>query len=220
MASSSGSGSRDEDKAKSLLVKLATKYNHYLRTNPVLTKSITSAVTAGLGNIVSQKIQKRGKNLPLEYRPVIAFSAYGFFLSGPLIHYFYEFLDKFIPKTASYSKAKRLLIDRGVMSPALLLVFFYVVAILEGKSHEGAIRKIGQHYWTALKMSWRVWIIFQFFNLNYVPRESFSWKHDVVSLECLFGWQGIRRAIQDWKINFPHLSHELCVLYKDLKIIM
>lgn len=54
-----------------------------------------------------------------------------FFLSGPLIHYFYEFLDKFIPKTASYSKAKRLLIDRGVMSPALLLVFFYVVAILE-----------------------------------------------------------------------------------------
>lgn len=171
MASSSGSGSSDEDKAKSLLVKLATKYNHYLRTNPVLTKSITSAVTAGLGNIVSQKIQKRGKNLPLEYRPVIAFSAYGFFLSGPLIHYFYEFLDKFIPKTASYSKAKRLLIDRGVMSPALLLVFFYVVAILEGKSHEGAIRKIGQHYWTALKMSWRVWIIFQFFNLNYVPRE-------------------------------------------------
>ena len=39
--------------------------------------SHNSAVTAGLGNIVSQKIQKRGKNLPLEYRPVIAFSAYG-----------------------------------------------------------------------------------------------------------------------------------------------
>lgn len=44
MASSSGSGSWDEDKAKSLLVKLATKYNHYLRTNPVLTKSITRYV--------------------------------------------------------------------------------------------------------------------------------------------------------------------------------
>ena len=29
--------------------------------------------------------------------------------------------------------------------------------------------KIRQHYWTALKMSWRVWILFQYFNLNYVP---------------------------------------------------
>ena len=54
-----------------------------------------------------------------------------FCISGPLIHYFYDYLDKFVPKTASYSKAKRLLIDRGVMSPMLLFVFFYVVAILE-----------------------------------------------------------------------------------------
>ena len=36
-----------------------------------------SAITAALGNIVSQKIQNRGKNLPIEYRPVLAFSAYG-----------------------------------------------------------------------------------------------------------------------------------------------
>lgn len=31
--------------------------------------------------------------------------------------------------------------------------------------------KIRQMYWTALKMSWRVWIVFQYVNLNYVPRQ-------------------------------------------------
>ena len=36
-----------------------------------------------------------------------------------------------MPKRVSYAKAKRLFIDRGVMSPVLLFVFFYVVAILE-----------------------------------------------------------------------------------------
>jgi len=36
-----------------------------------------SAVTAGLGNIVSQKIAKRGKGALVEYRPVIAFSTFG-----------------------------------------------------------------------------------------------------------------------------------------------
>ena len=36
-----------------------------------------SAVTAGLGNIVSQKIVKRGKGELVDYRPVIAFSTFG-----------------------------------------------------------------------------------------------------------------------------------------------
>lgn len=30
---------------------------------------------------------------------------------------------------------------------------------------------IRQTYWTALKMSWRVWIVFQYVNLNYIPRQ-------------------------------------------------
>ena len=36
-----------------------------------------SAVTAGLANIVSQKIVKRGKSELVEYRSVIAFSTFG-----------------------------------------------------------------------------------------------------------------------------------------------
>ena len=36
-----------------------------------------SAVTAGLGNIVSQKIVKRGKGELVDYRPVVAFSTFG-----------------------------------------------------------------------------------------------------------------------------------------------
>lgn len=167
----SGEKNADEKKAKGLLTQLLARYNYCLMTHPVLTKSVTSAITAGLGNIASQRIQNRGKNVPLEYRPVVAFSAYGLFVSGPLIHYFYNYLDRFVPKTESYSKAKRLLVDRGIMSPLLLFIFFYVVAIMEGKSHQGALKKIREHYWTSLKMSWRVWIIFQYFNLNYVPRE-------------------------------------------------
>ena len=42
---------------------------------------------------------------------------------------------------------------------------------VQGKSQKEAIMKIRQMYWTALKMSWRVWIVFQYINLNYVPRQ-------------------------------------------------
>lgn len=54
-----------------------------------------------------------------------------FCATGPLIHYFYEALDKLVPRQVSYAKAKRLFVDRGIFSPVFLLVFFYVVAILE-----------------------------------------------------------------------------------------
>lgn len=175
MATSSATSSEKSDEKKvdrdGSLSQLVARYNYCMIRHPILTKSITSAVTAGLGNIVSQKIAKRGKGALVEYRPVIAFSTFGFCVTGPLIHYFYEALDKIIPRQVSYSKAKRLLIDRGLFSPLFLLVFFYVVAILEGKSQKEAIMKIRQMYWTALKMSWRVWIVFQYVNLNYVPRQ-------------------------------------------------
>lgn len=169
MAASLEKDKSEEKKDKGFLEQLALSYKYCVLKHPILTKSVTSAVIAGLGNYVSQRIEKRGKNVPIEYRPVLAFSGYGFFISGPLIHYFYEYLEKFLPKSTSYGKAKRLLVDRGVMSPLLLFIFFYVVAIMEGKSHKQAMMKIRQHYWTALKMSWRVWILFQYFNLNYVP---------------------------------------------------
>nr|XP_058945246.1 peroxisomal membrane protein 2-like [Pocillopora verrucosa] len=163
--------SRDEKKIESILSQLVTRYNHCIMEHPILTKSVTSGLTAGLGNLVSQKIVKRGTGGLIEYRPVIAFAAFGFCATGPLIHYFYEALDKLVPRQVSYAKAKRLFVDRGIFSPVFLLVFFYVVAILEGKSHREAIMKIRETYWTALKMSWRVWIVFQYVNLNYVPRQ-------------------------------------------------
>ena len=47
----------------------------------------------------------------------------------------------------------------------------FLFCCAQGKSHREAIMKIRETYWTALKMSWRVWIVFQYVNLNYVPRQ-------------------------------------------------
>lgn len=79
-----------------------------------------------------------------------------FCVTGPLIHYFYEALDKIIPRQVSYSKAKRLLVDRGLFSPLFLLLFFYVVAILEVrclKHHEySQFRSLGASEYTILAL--------------------------------------------------------------------
>ncbi|GCB61334.1 hypothetical protein scyTo_0014319, partial [Scyliorhinus torazame] len=91
--------------------------------------------------------------------------------TGPLSHYFYHYLDKLIPSNVPYSQIKRLLLDRLMFAPAFLALFFVVVSLLEGKNLKSLKDKMQTGYWTALKMNWKVWTIFQYININYVPAQ-------------------------------------------------
>ncbi|XP_013409105.1 peroxisomal membrane protein 2 [Lingula anatina] len=168
----------------SFIEKLFKEYSRLLREKPVLTKAVTSAISSGLGNFLSQVISGNHKVGGIQWRSVAAFSIFGFVITGPLTHNFYSWLDTAVPKTASYAGLKRIVIDRFVFAPPFLLLFFYIVAILEGQSSDAAIQKIREFYWGALKMNWRVWGIFQYINVNYVPQQYRVLFANLVSL----GW--------------------------------
>ncbi|EDO32785.1 predicted protein [Nematostella vectensis] len=156
-------------KSKTLLEQLIVQYSYYLQTHPILTKSITSAITSGLGQLVSQLAAKRATGQNINYRAIAAFSGFGFLVTGPLVHYFYNYLEQFVPRGVPFSKAKKLFIDRLIFSPPFYLLFFYIVAIFEGKSNKEAIARIKANYWGALKMSLKVWPLVQFVNFTYIP---------------------------------------------------
>ncbi|XP_031557667.1 peroxisomal membrane protein 2-like [Actinia tenebrosa] len=157
-------------KSKGFFSQLLAQYNYYLRTRPVLTKSITSAITSGLGQLLSQKSRiSQGKGV--DVRAVAAFSTFGFAVTGPLVHYFYQFLEEYLPKGTSHAQAKKLALDRLVFSPIFYVLFFYIISLLEGKSCSAAVKKVHDNFWIAFKMSLRVWVIAQYVNFNYVPVE-------------------------------------------------
>lgn len=39
----------------------------------------------------------------------------------------------------------------------------------QGLGSDVAIQKIRDTFWTALKMNWKIWTVFQYINVNYVP---------------------------------------------------
>ena len=41
----------------------------------------------------------------------------------------------------------------------------------QGLGHKGAIKKIQETFWEILKTNWKVWTVFQFVNVNYVPQQ-------------------------------------------------
>ena len=54
-----------------------------------------------------------------------------FFFTGPLGHFFYLFMEHWIPPEVPWAGVKRLLLDRLLFAPAFLLLFFFVMNFLE-----------------------------------------------------------------------------------------
>lgn len=72
-----------------------------------------------------------------------------FLFTGPLSHYFYLYLEQLIPSNVPFAMVKRLLLDRLVVAPPFLLLFFFVMNLLE----------VGAYLQCVLKSGYRVWCV-------------------------------------------------------------
>lgn len=116
--------------------------------------------------------------------------AHRLFITGPVSHFFYQLMEALIPTTDPHCIIKRLLLDRLVFAPGFLLIFYFVMNLLEVRSsrrrvgvqivgdgllpfqfkgREDLEKKLKGSFWTALRMNWKVWTPFQFVNINFVP---------------------------------------------------
>ncbi|KAK4298464.1 hypothetical protein Pmani_029198 [Petrolisthes manimaculis] len=163
----------------SVLEKGAQTYNGCLYAQPLLTKALTSAFTAGLGDFLGQVITKEPN---INLHSITRYASFGLIVTGPLAHNFYKMLDKVIPPYAWAAAWKRLLIDRLGFAPLLLFLSFYTLSRMEGKDHKVCIREVQMRYWTALKMNWKVWTPIQYININYIPQQYRSLFANVVAI--------------------------------------
>ncbi|XP_053324524.1 peroxisomal membrane protein 2 [Spea bombifrons] len=164
-----------EPRSAPLHALLLQSYLRLLKERPVLTKALTSAILSALGNLLSQNIEKRKRGQKssrnVDLAGPLRFGVYGFLFTGPLSHYFYLFLEQLVPSSVPLAGFRRLLLERLIVAPAFLLLFFFVMNVLEGKDLATLNQKLKDGYWSALKMNWKVWTPFQFINVNYIPAQ-------------------------------------------------
>uniref|UniRef100_UPI0037E939E7 peroxisomal membrane protein 2 n=1 Tax=Semicossyphus pulcher TaxID=241346 RepID=UPI0037E939E7 len=159
----------------SIQFRLLQQYLFLLKKYPILTKSVTSGILSALGNLLSQILEarKKAKNgapvNELDAAGAARYAIYGLFITGPVSHYFYQLMEVWMPTTDPLCIVKRLLLDRLIFAPGFLLLFYFVMNILEAKGWGDFEKKMRGSYWTALKMNWKVWTPFQFININFVP---------------------------------------------------
>ncbi|EPY88285.1 serine/threonine-protein phosphatase PGAM5, mitochondrial-like protein [Camelus ferus] len=119
--------------------------------------------------MIEKKQKKENCSQKLDVSGPLRYAIFGFFFTGPLSHFFFVFMEHWIPSEVPLVGVKRLLLDRFLFAPAFLLLFFLVMNFLEGKDAAAFAAKMKSGFWPALQTNWRVWTPVQFININYVP---------------------------------------------------
>ncbi|XP_017786684.1 PREDICTED: mpv17-like protein 2 isoform X2 [Nicrophorus vespilloides] len=135
-----------------------------------ITNTVTSGGLMAIGDLIQQEIEYRSHSLPERYdwarwtRLTIVGIA-----MGPLHHYFYKYLDSYLPRRNLFSVAKKILMDQLVMSPICISLFFYGVGMMEGKAFKECTKEINSKFVEVYMIDWSVWPPTQFINFYFLP---------------------------------------------------
>ncbi|KAK5579772.1 hypothetical protein RB653_009458 [Dictyostelium firmibasis] len=155
-----------------IIQKLATIQSRYifiLHSYPLVSKATTSGVLYFLSDSIVQGIEmKKDKDKKYDYMRSIRMTVFGFCVTGPLFHYWYQLLDKNFPKKSTKHVLIKCVIDQAVCSPIFNALFFSGMGFLEGKNTEQIKEKLKNDWLTTYISDCLVWPILNFVNFKYI----------------------------------------------------
>ncbi|KAK3163229.1 hypothetical protein QOZ80_1AG0000940 [Eleusine coracana subsp. coracana] len=162
-------------------------YQQCLATHPVRTQVVSSGVLWALGDIGAQSVthysvrpdrrannpEDKDKELKIDWKRVGITSSFGFAFVGPVGHYWYEYLDRFIrrryqPNTFKFV-ASKVAADGFLFGPLDLVLFFSYVGLASGRSVEQVKDDVKRDFIPALALGGLVWPAVQVANFRFVP---------------------------------------------------
>jgi len=92
----------------------------------------------------------------------------GLFHGGPR-HYFYVYLERFIPGRTISCAVKKVLCDQTIISPFVDSTFLYGVSIMESQTPAQAWMSLKEKFLQVYLCDWLLWPPFQMLNFTLVP---------------------------------------------------
>ncbi|XP_052210516.1 uncharacterized protein LOC127813537 isoform X2 [Diospyros lotus] len=156
------------------------------------------------------------EKLKINWRRVATTSLFGFGFVGPVGHFWYEGLDRYIksrlqlqPKSFGFV-ASKVVIDDLIFGPFDLLVFFTYMGFSTGKSPSQVKEDVKRDFIPAFIMGGSVWPILQVGNFRYVPvRYQLLYVNFFCLLDsCFLSWleQQQDASWKQWFKSFPSMN--------------
>ncbi|WJX16460.1 hypothetical protein P8452_06481 [Trifolium repens] len=172
------------------MLKLWRWYQNCLAVHPVKTQVISSGFIWGVGDVAAQCVthytaknhtsiesqsQDDKKEFKINWKRVSTTSLFGLAFVGPVGHYWYEGLDRFIryrlllkPNSFRFVAAK-VGADGFLFGPLDLLVFFTYMGFSTGKSVPQIKEDVKRDFLPAFILEGGIWPVVQVANFRYVP---------------------------------------------------
>ena len=146
-------------------------YSRMLDTHPIITKSVSSAVIGGSGDILSQYLVARNEKRPFAWDSVrtVRFGLLGIVLIGPVIHVWYGTVTRWFPGQSASAVIKRVALDQMFFSPMFLPTFLSGLWLLEGKDVDQVLLALRHTLPTTIVANWGLWVPAQIINFRFVP---------------------------------------------------
>lgn len=142
-------------------------YLKCLDAQPVLTKSLTSGVISGFGDVFAQLVIEKHE---LDLKRLFIFAFLGTALVGPVLHIWYLTLSRLVTATGSTGAALRMGLDQFGFAPVFVATFISSLMLLQGASQQHVEAKLRQDWWEAVRVNWLIWVPAQYINFRYVPQ--------------------------------------------------
>lgn len=168
--SGSGSGGDGGDGGRNPLRRLLALYVEAVSRRPVVTKSLTTMVLGGCGDLLAQRIaaHQRGEPLRVDVVRLRAVALWGLLFMGPMLHTWYGALDRiYFGAGAAWRK---MLTDQLLFSTPFNAAFLVGVAALQGTPVGDAVAALRSTLWPSMKANWTLWPAAQMINFTLVPK--------------------------------------------------
>ncbi|KAJ8751697.1 hypothetical protein K2173_025863 [Erythroxylum novogranatense] len=202
-------------------------YQKCLSAHPVKTQMISSGLIWGLGDIAAQSvthytirkdliIQDEEQNPKINWRRVATTSLFGLGFVGPVGHFWYEGLDRYIksrvllrPNSLQFV-ASKVAIDCLVFGPFDLLIFFTYMGFSSGKSIRQIKEDVKRDFLPAFLLEGGMWPVVQVVNFRFVPvRYQLLYVNFFCLLDsCFLSWfeQQEDASWKQWLLSVVHFK--------------
>ncbi|KAJ9555689.1 hypothetical protein OSB04_010303 [Centaurea solstitialis] len=214
-------------------------YQNCLSIHPVKTQVISSGLIWGLGDFAAQAVthataakkktlflsngnvclsQQEEDKRQINWRRVITTSLFGMAFVGPIGHFWYEGLDRFLRFRLLYQPnsmrfvATKVALDGIIFGPVDLFVFFTYMGFASGKNVDQVKEDVKRDFLPALVLEGGVWPIVQVGNFRFIPvRYQLLYVNLFCLLDsCFLSWleQQQDAPWKQWFKTFPFKDHK------------
>lgn len=139
-----------------------------VKTHPILTKSVTSALIYTAADLSSQTMT-RSSSEPYDFIRTFRMAGYGMIVLGPALHYWFNFVSRILPTRDLIATFKKMFLGQAIFGPIMTVVFFSVNAGLQGESGAEIVGRLKRDLIPTMINGVMYWPVCDFITFRFIP---------------------------------------------------